>query len=256
MGCFLGHPGVPKCVPQRCLRPWICLDRSIELVDLTSSAVYAACCYRRFLYGPAFNHEGEIYLAAAASLIASWFYIVMFHLHRTQEEVNMLHGCFCICFLLFPFLVFFLAGIAGKVTFSCVVGLVCGFLILESLCLCSIICNKEPLGPSAAFDVPLVGCCAAALQPPKTLREVVAFRDQHCYGCLLRVVQDIPGILLSSIDLVSFGPSWYAIFKLSASASALLFFLLLVLTRATPTLLAKIAFLDCIKEKAQLSTYF
>ncbi|CAK9008269.1 unnamed protein product [Durusdinium trenchii] len=184
MGCFLGHPGVPKCVPQRCLRPWICLDRSIELVDLTSSAVYAACCYRRFLYGPAFNHEGEIYLAAAASLIASWFYIVMFHLHRTQEEVNMLHGCFCICFLLFPFLVFFLAGIAGKVTFSCVVGLVCGFLILESLCLCSIICNKEPLGPSAAFDVPLVGCCAAALQPPKTLREVVAFRDQHCAAAM------------------------------------------------------------------------
>ncbi|CAK9008689.1 unnamed protein product [Durusdinium trenchii] len=207
----------------------------MRLVDLTSSAVYAACCYRRFLYGPAFNHEGEIYLAAAASLIASWFYIVMFHLHRTQEEAHWSSSIELEWFSL-------------KVTFSCVVGLVCGFLILESLCLCSIICNKEPLGPSAAFDVPLVGCCAAALQPPKTLREVVAFRDQHCaaamgefgrrvlagYGCLLRVVQDIPGILLSSIDLVSFGPSWYAIFKLSASASALLFFLLLVLTRATP----------------------
>ena len=35
-----------------------------------------------------FPGTGEIYLAAAASLIASWFYIVMFHLHRTQEEAH------------------------------------------------------------------------------------------------------------------------------------------------------------------------
>lgn len=113
---------------------------------------------------------------------------------------------------------------------------------MAAVCLCTQWCvngdhpqkkDAAAISQSAVMQIPVLNVWMLWHMSEKS-PELKSFHYMHVFG--LRFFEDIPEVIIASIDLYFFGGSWFAIFDLLASLGEILFWLV-------PWLLTKIAWL-------------
>ncbi|CAE7241964.1 unnamed protein product, partial [Symbiodinium sp. CCMP2592] len=145
MGCFFSSPGLLGCLPERCLRLWCFMDRSLELLDLACTLLYCLEAYRRLQAVGESGMEEALWITSVVVFAASWFHMLLFHAHFSQQvrpgerrEVDICHvgaGFWCLVFPLIMVLVFGLSYWSP----TSLGAMASGFgiwLLLGSCCLC------------------------------------------------------------------------------------------------------------------------
>lgn len=247
MGCFFSSNGLLGCLPERCLRLWWFADRSLELCDLASTLLYCLEAYRRLQAVSQTGMEEALWVTSVVVLAAAWFHMLIFHAHFSQpvqpgkqREVDICHVGAGFCCLVIPLIFVLVFGLSywNPTSLGAMASGLGVWLVLGSCCLGAVGWSKNtpvPGGTSAGLDAPGLGHVVACRAEHSSLEEVIKFRHANGYYEILRLAQDVPGIVMCSIDLSYFGASWYALMKLSLSVCLLsLYCVLLVVLCAVP----------------------
>ncbi|CAE7843480.1 unnamed protein product [Symbiodinium necroappetens] len=241
MGCCMTNQGPPPCVADnRCLRRWICLDRIVELLDFFATSMYCLESYKSMVDDSATSGSTareSLWIFSVLVLVASWFCMLMFHFRKSNKKLNILHvGAFLLCFAV-PLIVLLVVGLTGLSpeahstleTFSIV------WWSLGTFALCIVYMRRnDPVNTSAGFEVPGIGFGITCCMVERKLKEAIEFRGENAYGDLLRITQDVPSIIISSVHINQLDVSWYAVLNLSTSFFALVLYLYLLVEKCVP----------------------
>ncbi|CAE7491861.1 unnamed protein product [Symbiodinium sp. CCMP2456] len=241
MGCCMTNQGPPPCVADNeCLRRWICFDRIVELLDFFATSMYCLESYKIMVDSSATSESSareNLWIFSVFVLIASWFCMMFFHFRKSTKKFNILHaGAFLLCFAV-PLIVLLVVGLTGlSLEAHSTLGIfsvVWWSLGTGALCIVYMSRNN-PVNTSAGFEVPGVGCCIACCMVERKLKEAIEFRGENAYGDMLRITQDVPSIIISSIHINQLDVSWYAVLNLSTSFFALALYLYLLVEKCVP----------------------
>eukprot|EP00439_Symbiodinium_sp_Y106_P021452 s4673_g2.t1 len=241
MGCCMPNQGPPTCVADnRCFRRWVLIDRLIELLDFFATSMYCLESYKSMADSKT-TYESktreDLWICSVVVLLASWFYMIMFHFHKTQKKVNACHLCvFVHCFAV-PLIVLLAVGLTGlsQETHTALWIFSVVWWCLGTFALCTMFtCCSDNVSNSAGLEVTGVGFIVACCMAETKLKDALEFRGEHAYGDTLRILQDVPGIIISSIHIHLLDVSWYAVLNLSTSFCAFALYLYLLVEKCVP----------------------
>ncbi|CAE7877927.1 unnamed protein product, partial [Symbiodinium necroappetens] len=106
---------------------------------------------------------------------------------------------------------------------------------LGTVALCTMFtCCSDNVSNSAGLEVTGVGFLVACCMAETKLKDALEFRGEHAYSELLRITQDVPGIIISSVHIHLLDVSWYAVLNLSTSFCTLALYLYLLVEKCVP----------------------
>ena len=217
------------------------IDRIVEPLDFFATSMFCLESYRSMVDSIGTSERAareELWVFSVLVLVASWFCMMMFHFHKCQKKVNICHACaFLLCFAvpLIVLLVVGLTGLSADAHFALeIFSIVWWSLGTFALCVVYTCHAYRPFTTSAGLEVPGIGFGIVCCMVERKLKEAIEFRGEGAYGDMLRITQDVPSIIVSSMYLNQLDVSWYAVLNLSTSFCALLLYLYLLVEKCVP----------------------